>query len=1123
MLTVTFLHATASVYSQTVDLDLKEAKIQQVLREIQKQSDYDFVFKSELLRKQSPITLSMSGVEVTEILDEIIPDHLEYQVIDKTIIIRKKREKPMPDITVQGKVVDDFGDGMPGVTVLVKGTQRGTITDIDGNYSLEVPDGFTVLVFSFVGFASQEVSIDGRNTIDITMLEEATALDEVVVTGFFVMDRESYTGTTTKVSGEEIVNMGGSSLLENLSLIAPSVQTVQNNTFGSNPNATPEIRIRGESVLNTNLSSSSLLGDPNLPLFILDNFPVDIQRIIDLDQTRIESVQVLQDVSATAIYGSRASNGVIIINTRKPEAGTLQATYNLNLDFDFADVDSYDLLSGRELFELQSRLGMRPQTGTAGYETREIERFLGAGVETDWLAQPIRNVVGQRHTLNLQGGTDEIRYSVDGSILSRPGVMKGSGRNTYSAGMSLTYDATDQLTFRNSLETNFNKATESPYGSYDYYARIPGYLPVENLDGSFTQQYRYSVGGAFTRDFSDRNDQSFYNPLFEAQAGNFDRASYVNFINNFEIIWDASEDWRITSNISYQRRNNEDEVFRSPFSIDFIRVQDVEERGTYDYSTTDFRRINANTTITFSRDFNGHVITANAGSTIEETTAQRKGFSTFGYSTNNHDPAFSLGYDIDGFPLSVEETSRLVSMFGTVNYSYKGRYLLDGSYNISGNSSAGASKRFAPFWSLGVGWNLHNEEFSSDIINTLRIMATYGSTGSISFSSYQALTTSRFFADARYLGNTGTTVRAIGNEDLRWQTQVERNLAINFGLFKNRLSGQGAFYIRNTIDVVTTVDAPPSLGFENFTDNLGEIENKGYELSLRGQVMRSSDLDVFLNFTAQGNRERILDIGNAFDSFNENAARAGLTPEQYAEAIENDGEYTITDENGVITVAQVNLATLTQDFIVRFREGGSDDDIYVANSLGIDPMTGQEFFLTPEGEATTDYFSAEIVKAGNTQPDIRGTFGTTVRYKNFNVQAVFTYEYGAQILNETLIEKVENSDKYGNVDRRVLTQGWFGPGDVVPFTSNVTINGNQVNQGFTYPSTRFVQDNNFISFSSLNVSYDAPRSLASRLKMRSLRLSMNMNNIFYASTVRQERGTFYPFSRSITLGIRASF
>ena len=537
MLTVTFLHVTASVYSQTVDLDLKEVDIQQVLREIQKQSDYDFIFKSELLRKQPPITLSMSGIEVTEILDEIIPDDLEYQIIDKTIIIRKKTEKPILDITVQGKVVDDSGVGLPGVTVLVKGTQMGTITDVDGNYSLDVPDGFTVLVFSFIGFASQEVSIIGRNTIDITMLEEATALNEVVVTGYFLAKKEGYTGTAKTVEGIELMDMGGASLLDNLSLVAPQVLTVQNNALGSNPNAIPEIRIRGESVLGTNLSQSSLLGDPNLPLFILDNFPVDVQRVIDLDQTRIESVSVLIDASATAIYGSRAANGVIIIKTKQPEAGKLQTSYNFQLDVDIVDLGSYDLLSGPELFELQSRLGMRRQVLTAGYETREIERLLAAGVDTDWLAQPVQNAIGQRHNINLQGGTDEIRYSIGGNYTNRPGVMKGSKRNTYGAIVSLTYNPTKRLTFRNSIETNFNEASASPFGSFDYYARIPGYLPINNLNGSFTHRYAYSVSDDAVFYFTDDANEFFYNPIFESQVGNIDRSSYTNFINNFEIIW----------------------------------------------------------------------------------------------------------------------------------------------------------------------------------------------------------------------------------------------------------------------------------------------------------------------------------------------------------------------------------------------------------------------------------------------------------------------------------------------------------------------------------------------------------------------------------------------------------
>ena len=1151
------IHFSAFAYSQLVDLKVYNERIPKVLREIQKQTRYDFVFKSTLFKENARVTISKKRVQVDEILDEIIPLNLEYQIVDQTIVIRERKTKTgsRERTIVRGKVVDEEGLGIPGVTIRIQGTQAGVVTDIDGMYSISIPEGYTTLIYSSLGFETQTVPINDQTIIDIKMKPEVSQLGEVVVNGYFVTDKESYTGTTTTVTGEELISMGGASLMDNISLIAPTVQILQNNALGSNPNAIPEIRVRGESVLNTNLSSSSLLGDPNLPLFILDNFPVDIQRVIDLDQTRIESINVLIDAASTAIYGSRAANGVIVIKTKQPEAGKLQVTFNARTDVDFADVESYDLLTGKELFELQSKLGMRQYRGFAGSETREIEKLIAAGVETDWLAQPVRNTFGQRYTLNLQGGTDEIRYSIDGSYLSRPGVMKGSGRDTYGAVMRLIYNPTDRLTFRNSLETNFNKASESPYGSYEYYARMPGYLPTRNLDGTMTQEYTYANEGRGTEQsgisvFEQGNGKAFYNPLFEKELGNFERSEYVNFINNFELVWDINDYFRFQTNISYTNQSDISEQFVSPFSIlndtaendvqEFSEIdiditfgnengdnQDGENssllntNGRYSYSITETSTVTTNAILTYSRDFSGHVVTANLGSTVEEKTAERVGFTAVGYSSSNYDPAFASGYESSGLPDSQEETRRFLSGFGKFSYNYKGRYLTDFSYNISGNSSSGSTNRFAPFWSIGTGWNLHNEDFiPKNLINTLRITANYGHTGSIEFSSYQALATSRFHTEMRYLGNIGTFLRGLGNEDLRWQTQKEINFGINFGILNNRLSGQGALYRRRTYDVVTTVDAPPSLGFSSFVDNLGIIENEGFELNLRGLIWERKDLEVYLNFSAQANKERILSIGDAFDSFNANAGRAGLTEEQYAEAVENNGFYTTIDEDGSISTSEINLAKLAQGFLVRYEEGGSDEDIYVAQSLGIDPMTGQEFFLTSEGFATTSYSQAAIVKAGNTIPDVRGTFGASVRYKQINLQATFRYEYGAQALNNTLIDNVENSDKYGNVDRRVLTQGWFAPGDVVPFKSNIEVNDGLVRQNFTNPSTRFVQDNNLIELSSLNVTYDLNPSFVRKHKMNSVQLTFNMNNIFYWSTVRLERGTQYPFARSFTTGLR---
>lgn len=1120
---------SASTYSQTVSMGLEDVRIQRVLREIQKQTDYDFVFKSKLLDKRDLVTVFADNVPVDDILDKIIPGDLEYEIVNQTIVVkarpvsRRPSSPPeMQDIVVTGRVVDPEGEGIPAVTVLIKGTQNGTTTDIDGNYTLRVPDGYNTLIYSFLGFVTQEIEIGGRTVIDVQMEEDVTSLEEVVVNGYFITEKDSYTGTATTVTGEDLIAMGGTTLIDNLALVAPTLQVVQNNALGSNPNSIPQLRIRGESVLNTNLSQSDLLGDPNQPIFILDNFQVTIERVMDMDQSRIETVNVLRDASATALYGSRAANGVIVITTKKPQAGELLVTYGAYLDVDVADIESYDLLTGQELFDMQKELGMRSQFLTFGYETREIERLLAAGVETDWITQPVQTAYGQRHTLGIQGGNEEIRYGVDAYYTDRPGVMKGSGRTTYGAAMNLMYYPSEKLTFTNALEINFNDAQESNYGSFEYFTKLPGYFPTRNLDGTFTQVYTYDVEGT-ERNFDFRDAPGFfYNPLFEAQAGNLDQSGYTNFINNFNIIWQINELFRLQGTFSYTRQIDETELFVSPFSV---FGDETGIGGTYDYTTTSTNRIESSVRFNFSKDFNGHAITTNTSAEVMESSARRYGFTSYGYTTDNPDPAFSLGYLPGGYPISEEATTRTVGFLGALNYSYKGRYIADFSYRLDGTSAAGANDRFAPFWSAGVGWNLHNESFMSnnDFFNVFTLRTTVGETGSIQFSPYEAITTSRYYGDYRYAGDVGSYLLGIGNPDLRWQSTFNRELALSFELWNTRISGFALYYNNLTTDVVNTIDAPPSLGFASFTENLGEIENKGFEISLQVELIKKQNMRWNVFGTANQNKDRILEIGSSLDSYNQNAQLVGLTPEEYEEALANGGYLVIDNGDGSTSLSDVTIASLSHEFLTQYVPGGSANDIWAVPSLGIDPMTGQEFFLNRFGEATTEYDPRDQVVVGNTNPTMRGTFGTNFGYKGLNVTLTFLYEFGGQIYNTTLVDKVENSDKYGNVDRRVLTKAWFEPGDVVPFKTNVSLSGDRAIQGVTQASSRFVQDNDFVQLSSMAVTYDAPRGFAQKLKMRSLRLQLNLNDILYMSTIERERGTSYPFARSFTLGVRAGF
>ncbi len=1127
------IHVSAHTYSQQTRLSLKynQVSFEKVIKEIKKDTEFDFIYDSEQVSKLRPVSVIVNNEPVESVLSQCLEGtNLDYRIKDNVILIvpretnpqLKKKEQPKPPV-VTGKVYDESNVPLPGVNVTIKGSSLGVITDKKGNYSIELPSKDIVLVYSFIGMITEEVKYTDQTSINITLETDIQGIDEIVVTGYFNANKDSYTGTATTVKGEDVLKMGGGNLVENLSLASPSLQLVDNNLLGSNPNALPELRLRGESVLSAGsgeLSASNLLGDPNQPLFILDNFQTTLEQVLDLDQTRIQSITILRDASATAIYGSRAANGVIVIKTKQPEEGKLQVIYNVFTDISIADVESYDLLNGKELFELQNQLGMRSETGVGGYEYREIQKNIASGVETDWLAQPVRNAVGQRHSLNLSGGDSKMRYGLDLNYSDNPGVMKESGRETYSIAATLQYNANDKLTFRNRLETQFNNTKESPYGNFSYYARIPSYLPVKNLNGGLTQIYEYE-GNGYSGDFTDGSSSVFYNPLYEAQAGNINESSANIITNNFEIIWNINSMFRFNSNVSFSNQLRESEIFRSPFSIDFYNVLDVSDRGRYTKTNTKTQRIDGSATLNFNKDIAGHMISANLGANIQNSVALRDGFTAYGYATSNPDPAFSKGYQKDGFPTSEEATTRLAGVFATMSYTYKERYLIDGSYRLDGSSVFGSSHRFAPFYSMGIGWNLHNEEFfgKSGRINSLRLRATYGETGAVSFSPYQALTTLKYYSDYRYLNDVGTYALGVGNEQLMWQTTENVELGIDLMAFKGFVSAQLGYYVRTTTDMVTEVSTPPSQGFPSFVANLGQLENKGFEISLRSYIYKKEGTSINVFATAFQNKNKILGISESLDYFNDNTNSLGYTEDQLRE-INELGSY--IDENG--ERIYVDLAEDSHNFLLQYQEGGSENDIYAVQSLGIDPMTGQEFFLSKDGIATTTWSSRDKVKVGNTEPKLRGTFGFNAAYKGFTLNVIFNYSYGGQIYNQTLVDKVENSDKFGNVDRRVLTDSWRKPGDVVEFKPNVSVSSSGfVSQTSTFASSRFVQDYNYLRLGSVGLTYDVPGDFSETLKMKSLRISFNMNEMFYTSTVKQERGTSYPFARQFTFGLRANF
>ena len=501
--------------------------------------------------------------------------------------------------------------------------------------------------------------------------------------------------------------------------------------------------------------------------------------------------------------------------------------------------------------------------------------------------------------------------------------------------------------------------------------------------------------------------------------------------------------------------------------------------------------------LTYSKVFDKHFVTASAGSSLSDSRSTLYGFTAQGFGAEDAaQPAYAHGYEEGGAPDNAEGHARMASFFASANYAFDSRYLFDFSYRLDGSSQFGSKEKVAPFYSVGLGWNLHNEAFIKklEFINMFKVRGTYGETGSVNFTPYQARDMYQYTKNDRYDGNIGVTLLSLGNENLRWQTTRSYEVGATVGLF-DRIDLSASFYNKTTSDMVLPVTTPPSVGFSSYTENLGKMKNKGYELSLRAFVIKQPGFNVSLFASASHNTNKILAISSALESFNKKTdSSEGYTEQEYTKA--------------------------SHKFLTRYEEGQSSTAIYAVRSLGIDPMTGEELFLTKNGKPTKVWNAENKVVVGDTEPKVRGTFGTNIGWKGLYVNATFSYSYGGQAYNQTLVDKVENSNKFQNVDKRVLTETWKKPGDIAKYKANLTA---RYVQYFTYASSRFVQDLNYLQLSSLSLQYELPRKVISPLRMQSLRLSFNMSDILYLSTVKRERGTSYPYARTFTLGLRANF
>ncbi|WP_431295082.1 SusC/RagA family TonB-linked outer membrane protein [Pedobacter sp. P26] len=1104
LLLVGALHLSAATFSQTVTLSRRKTSLKQVFKEIKKQTGYFFFYKGQLLQDKPDVMVEFNNVPLVDALNAFLKDqNLSYNIVNKTIVISRKENLPVAassvavKIEVKGVVADKTtGETLPGVNVSIKNGASVGITNDKGEFRVNVDEG-SILVFSYVGYDLFETKVIGTKTLNVKLTSKMTQMNDVVVTGYQTIKKDNYTGNAVTISGDQLRRVNPQNLLQSIGTFDPSFKLIDNNLAGSNPNRIPSINVRGASALPSGdgqvLRRDDIQGNANRPVFMLDGYEVSVEKVFDLDVNRIASVTSLKDAAATAIYGSRAANGVIVITTKTPLEGKLRVEYNYELNLTAADLSDYQVLDAAEKLDYEVLAGLYssskqqvPQDQLDEIYYHKKANVVG-GVNSYWLSQPLRNTIGHKHAINLDGGSQAFRYNVNLRYQTRPGAMKGSERDQYSGGMSFQYNV-NKLQFRNELSITQMGATESPYGDFSSYVRMNPYYPLKDANGMAMR-----ISDVYEK--QDRSKEYVFNPLFDASLSSFNKSKYTEIIDNLSADLEVAKDLRLRAQMSVTTRANTDDIFTSPMANKFYlyKTDKIDEKGEYTNREMKETYWDSNIRLTWLKQIGGNYFNALVGVNARTELRDQKEFTAIGFANDRFTSiGFAKGYAEDGKPQSRLEKARLFGSFFSMNYSYKNRYLMDGTVRIDGSSKFGVNNKLAPFWSFGLGWNVHQEEFlkGNPVISQLRIKASTGLTGSVEFDPYLSKTIYKYNTGNWYSSGIGAGVNSYGNENLGWQKTRMTDIGIDIGLFKDRVMIMPRIYKKFTKDILADITLPPSTGFLSYKENLGDMENKGAELGITVDALRSKDWSVNLNANMVTNRNKVVRISNALKKYNDRADELqSLKP--------GDGGY-----RGIP--------------LLRFSEGQPFNAIYGVRSLGIDPENGRELYLKKDGTLTYDYDKRDYVVIGDPNPKVSGYFGGTVNYKRFSLYVQFQTFFGGDKYNLTLVERVENADPRYNVDKRVFEEKWKQPGDL-SFYKNIADNGE------TDVSSRFIQPDNLINLQSVNFSYDMNKKIASKLSMSSLMFQVTANDVVRWSSVKEERGINYPFTRSLTFSVRAAF
>ena len=1109
--TIVCLHVSATGFSQKIAMYVKNKPLAAVFSDIEQQSGYKFFYDNKLVQKANKVTVDFRSGSIREVMDEVMKTQpLTYSIIDKTIVIKKKAEatqdpqsgvnpgridmkdsnygitlpdierklaamllnKPADpksvDLKVRGKVLDEKGIGLPGVSIVMKGTQRGTTTDGEGTFQLDVTDRDAVLIFSFVGYLSKEIAVGSQTMIDVTLQVDNRSLEEIVVVGYGTVKKSDLTGSLSQVKAKELNAYPSNNVLQALSGRAAGVQVLQNTGA---PGAGVSVRIRG---------ANSLLGG-NEPLYVVDGFPTNGGNPTVLNNADIESIEILKDASATAIYGSRGANGVVLITTKRGKAG------KTNVDFE----TSYSVQ------KLRKRLDMMNAKEYATFYNEQAAndklspyfsqaQIDGMGEGFDWQSLVFRTAPMKTTSLSVSGGNEKTQFSISGSTFNQDGIIKGSDYKRYSLRTNINHTISKMFSVNFSgtlsrLQTGRKDSEGGGRGSSLISGGImaPPSLSPYNDDGS----YRI-LATAYPFVATD-----MVNPLnFINEQNNQVKANVA--LLNAALIFKPIEE--ITIKISGGVENRDDRTDNYT-SRNFVRSS-----GAATVETNQITSLLSENTISYNKTFGlKHSISAVAGFTYQDFLATKLTGSGVGFLSNATE-TYDLGSSsTPGIPGSSYSKSVLLSYLARVNYGYDGKYLATISMRRDGSSKYSEGDKWGVFPSAALAWRVSNEEFlkNSSVVSDLKVRASWGLTGSQAINAYATLNQldagKTIFGDALY--NTFSPTTTLPGR-LKWETTEQKDVGIDFGILKNRIVITADYYIKNTRDLLNRVTLPSSLGYTTTIQNVGEVQNRGFEFGIDSRVL-TGDFKWDINANISFNRNKVVKLNAGQDIL-----------------------------GGTINTVVINDASNI------LREGRPIGQFSGYVEAGYDEKGKIKYVDTDKDGAITIKDKTYI---GNPNPDFIYGINSTMSYKNFDLTLFLQGVQGNDMFNANAASGAIDFGFGLNMPREVYLNHWS------PTNTNAKypIISNSVNARV---SNRFIEDGSYLRLKNIQLAYNFPLSKWGVKWIRTAQLYASAQNVLTftkyswwdpemnskggANSTTQGVDFFsYPTSKSITFGVRVGF